>query len=575
MAGILLVSLILACAVGVVVLLRGTTTAAPIEALPRDTSLLVRLQNPAELWRAVARTALARPDEEVPAAAIELIEPALRSRGITLPAGAEAFLASRQREVLLALVPSDANTPAGLVLVLDLGDTSHGFLRQAQQLLGSEARWTSRSRHGREYITMRTQGGNLHVAGLKGLGIVTSTGVAMRSVLDVLDGRGEPLGSDPAYRAARDRLGRRAGVLAWISGAWIVDRLERVFSESSERRALKLLGLEATSGIGLEVDIRGAWFRERLFIAMKGERRGLPAELMAGAARQHRASHLVPAGFPFYLSVSCSHLDAVYRRLPEILATSTGGNRRELRERLEGAEKFMALDLASGLFAALGDELVIGFGRTSPWPRGAPDRQLLQTPAVASIGVANRTTISGFLERLDGLARALSAYETAGREQRLITSYNLAVLAPLRPAYWLTSGRMMAATSPEMLASALDAGARGESWADLPGVDDLLGRLPDRSHALFMADPAKVADVLGVSGRHEPIAGMGAFMGLSAVGLSPIAITARMTSSGLVVDSVGSVSPALLIALSLSERESAKDRAEDAVRSGLDETIPY
>lgn len=399
LAAILLVSLILAFVIGMVFVLRSAGSSAPIDSLPRDTSFLVRAIDPPKLWRDLSRTRLTqRAGDETLDWLARLVSDALERRGLPLGISSSGIAQAMRLESLVALVPGDAEEPHGLALVVDLGtateavpEIARSYVRTALGARGDGA-WVLRSHHGREYLTLHLPGGpgGVSVAGLKGLGIVTTSGASLRRILDTLDGRADPLRSDPAYRTTRDHLGKRADLLAYVSGSWLRDQLEQRLEASKEQRLLKVLGLSSVRAVGLEIDLVQDQFKERLFVAMQRENRGLMAELFKDAPRAPGGYRSVPAGFPFYLSLTYTGLDTLYRKLPEIVSTATGEDRRTIHDRIAGFEEFMALDFGSELFAALGHDLVVGFGGASPLPRSAPNRVILNTPAVAAISLRDQ-----------------------------------------------------------------------------------------------------------------------------------------------------------------------------------------
>jgi len=585
LAGILLVSIILAGVLGAFFLLRGVGATAPIDSLPADTSFLVRVGNPATLWRDLARLRSASADDEVMHALAQELTRRLAERGLPVPPPTADLLRVFDREVILAVVPGEPNAPAGLALVADLGlagpEAEQRMRRIVQSSFPSESPsiWIARVHHGRDYLTLRPAGGGggVSVAGLKGLGLVATNGATLRRLLDTIDGRAGPLRSSSAYRATRDRLGRRAGVLAWASGPWIVDRLEGSFTSARTRRALRLMGMGSVRGVGVEIDLERptpgvpGMFRERQFVAMRDERRGVTEQLLSGPARKPHLSRLVPAGLPFHLVLSCSGLDVLSARLPEIVSSATGADRAELRSRIAGAQEFMAMDLGSGLLAAMGDELVVGFGRASPYPRGPEETSALDMPVVGAIGVRNRASVSRVMTRLDGLARALSAYESIVRDGQAMTAYRLDALAPLTPAYRLGGGSLVAASSPELLATALNAAQRHGSQADQPEAERLLERLPDRSHALLVADTARLA--APVAARALLPAAL-RFLVQPPGGFPLTAATARMTSTGLQLDWISPLSPSLLLGLYLTSEEPSGAGVPEGAATD-DTAIPY
>ncbi|HZI94000.1 MAG TPA: hypothetical protein VFE84_07130 [Patescibacteria group bacterium] len=584
LAAILLTGLVTALALGLALSLRNHASIQPMDCLPRDTTLLLLAPEPPRLFGELSRasgTWGGTPDGADMLG--DFFTRELQLHGIPAVASAREISRLAGGETLIATVPDGVEDRAGTVMIFDLrqpGATMpaiiHQITRQALGAQGDEA-WSTRSYHEHDYETFHLQGkqGGISAAQMKGLGIVTTSGALMRRILDTADGRAGSLRSDPAYHLTRDHLGKHGSLFAYASGSWIAAAMNRHVKPGPMHHALKLLGLDAVTGAGLALEVRKQLFHERLFVALRGDRRGLTGEMFDTVARTPRTSTLIPAGFPFYLSVSFSGLDTVYRKLPEILATATGEDRKVMRDRLEGLEQFMAMDVDRELFGALGNDLWIGFGGASRYPRSASNRTLLNTPAVAAISLNNPPAITRALGRFDGLARAMGAYHRSLRGGQPVTSYEFTQIAPLSPAYRIVGGHLVAATSAALLEQAMEAGRAHSSVADQPGLSSLLEQLPDRAHLFFFADTARLADLLRVS--RQSMDPFGPPLGppeadradrtISVDRLPASAAAARLTTAGLTVEWISPLSPSLLLSswlLSAVEDESGT----------VDETAP-
>ncbi|HEY3174402.1 MAG TPA: hypothetical protein VGK94_01440 [Candidatus Polarisedimenticolia bacterium] len=508
LAAILSVSFILAASIGLFFLVRGAGRIETVDCLPAETLLLVHVPDPPALARALARTRLVPPGpeggEDLWNVAAELMTWVARSRGIEINVAADELKAPFGHETSFALVPGDelerpglaliTRAPAGarrsLPAVADFArERVHGF---------SSAWWSDRRYRGIDYRTLRSPGGSgpICFAVVGGNLVATTTGASMRRILDTATGRGDSLRSTTTYRDTLKTARPDSDLAVFAAGDWIRSLTTAAEGRRDPTALAEIFGLAAVRGAGLAIHVRKDLFQERLSVALAGNRQGLAPGLLASLRSLPRPDRLARHGFPFLVTFSAAGLDAMLGKLPGMLAESTGTSSLDLEARLTGIEEFLSIDLRRDLLAALGDEVTIGFGRLSALPRGGTGRWLLDTPALASIGLRDPDAAARFLRRTDGLARALASYRTMITDGRRITYYEMPSIAPLLPAYRMTEARLVVATSPELLAGAAGAGARGREESGRAGIDPTLEMLPEEATMFFGADSARLIDLV-------------------------------------------------------------------------------
>lgn len=175
----------------------------------------------------------------------------------------------------------------------------------------------------------------------------------------------------------------------------------------------------------------------------------------------------------------------------------------------------------------------------------------------------------------------MTGFRSLGTERQPITAYGFTGLAPLSPAYRLSGGQLIAATSPDLLAQALDAAARHRSFVDEPRFAVMTQRLPDRSHIGFLGETSRIADFLQTHVRcavppGPPESPFETLLDLSrATDLPPTAATVRMTQGGLLIDWISPVSPSFILSLCLASDAGDPARPADGQASTLEGEIPY
>jgi hypothetical protein len=279
----------------------------------------------------------------------------------------------------------------------------------------------------------------------------------------------------------------------------------------------------------------------------------------------------VPGDFPYYAFFSFARLDAVYRKLPDLLAGAAGLDRQEVRARLSGLEDFLAIDLGRDLLGSLRGEALVGLGSWSAYPREGPSRALLDTPAVANFSLSGASAIKRILRRSDGLARAAGALRRDSLSGDSIVSYQIAALAPLEPSYRLKESQLLVATSPGLL----EAGPRGEAsketFADRIDSTRILRALPGKAHVFFCGETSRLLDLVDAPARGATATVPGSMLAaLAAIearaGLPPTAMAARVDQTGLVMDVVSPISPSFLLVLWLSQGSGATQEPEEPPR---------
>ncbi len=564
MLSVVTVIVLLAAALALAFLLRGAALRDPDEALPRDTQLVLRAPDVPRLARDLARAGLGMDAGGSGWGLLaDLVERMLQRRRVSLSLGPADLERVLRSEAVVALAPTGEADRADLALIVKAGLASERVVEAVRSLLdtsGEPAVWGSREHRGRTIATRRVAGGagSICVAGLKGVALLTTSGALMRRIIDTLDGRIEPLRSDPAYRAVRQRLDQRADLLIYASGGWLRPTIDLVVRGGEDRgpftKVQGLLGLDSVRGAGLAVHMRRGLFEERLFIAMAPGGRGLLGEVFAAEPRAARAPRVLSPDSPYYAAFTVARLDTVYKKLPDILAGPEPAARKAIRDRLSGMEAFLGLDLKRDLFAALGGEIAVSFGAPSPYPRTAGGLALRDTPMAISISLKDPAAISKILTRIDGFARAAAAYHALTLGGQAMTVYAFDALAPLTPAYRLRGDQLVAATSPEMLLSALSAASRRAPASVQRDLGRLLNMLPGKAHLVFCGDTGRLIDLLPTGiGAGGPVAPAlpetlpQRLKVLAAQGpLPPTAAAFRMGKAGLLVEWIAPVSPSLL-----------------------------
>ena len=559
LAAILALSVVLAAAIAGFLLIRGVGQSSPLDCLPQETRLFFRAPDPTRLWRAVGRTSLGDPSSPARDFLGDLMARHLESHGLSqipVATGNREWMAG---ESVLALIESEGSAGIEPALIVATRHTGGQTLDQVRTLLTSAAPDpasavpTPRRHRAREYLELRAVPTSppVFLAAHKGVVILSSDGATMRRILETIDGKAEPLRSSPAYRAVMDTTARRADLSAYFSGAWLRQAIEARLGAGAGRRTARALGLRAVRSAGVAVNIRGQLFHETLRVSLEPGSSSLVAQLFDEAPRAPRPlKHLTP-GFPYYMALSTSNLNAAYRTLPDLLAGASDPERTAIRERIRGAEEFMELDLGRDLFGAIGGEMAIGFGSASVYPRGASNRALYNTPGMASLSLRDRGAVTRIMGRIDGLARALDGYQTSLHGDQEMTSYEFTTLAPMRPSYVFKGRYLIAATSPDLF----------KTPAQVPQeVARCLDLLPRKIHLLLVADTSRLMDRVASPLSPEvwvmipePLRSRLAGLALRR-DLHPTAAAGRLKGGVMTVESVSPASAALLGALLIPSR---------------------
>lgn len=578
LGSVLVLSAALAATIGAFLLVRGIGQRPPLDALPADARLLVEIPDPSKLAAALARTRLGDGGDAGIDLAAQLVEAALLRSGIIVSPTHDEIDRLLASEIRLALVPgSGRGGEQAPALIVRLGHGSGTVLAAAVRKLeasgGSDLVWGTREHAGSKYLVIRSGTGArpLFVAGTRGLLLATSSGSVMRRLLDTLDGRIEPLRSSPILRGMTERLGPGGLLRIYAPGLRFDARLlSRIVTgvdadgggpspTASVKRLTELLGASSVRGAAASVQMHHGMFHERLLLAMAPDGRGLPGRLFSEPPRTLSGASVLPDRFPFYLDLSIARPKEVYEHLPELLSDVSGLPRAEIRSRLDGFKQFLAIDLDEDLFSAIGTEVAIGFGQHSRFPRMARSRRLQNTPAVASLSLSRPAAIRALLDRLDGLARVSGVYETGGDGD--IVSYGYDWLAPMRPAYRLMRGRLLVATSSDLLSSVLPESDPRRTLLDRPGAARLLARLPERSHLIVWADTARLIDLAGpgLLSRDGVLLPLPSALAsrLTEAGadpdLPPTTAAGQLFPEGFLLEVISPVSPTLLGALAAAE----------------------
>ncbi|HKY34000.1 MAG TPA: hypothetical protein VJV23_15825, partial [Candidatus Polarisedimenticolia bacterium] len=374
---LLLAAFLILLALGGFLLLKGAGQAEPIDALPSGTGIAVEADDLPRLWRALdrARGGPGRDGEGWWELLARSATAALARRGVPLEAPAEAMEALLEGAAAFGLVPPERGEegPADLVLAGRPPRAASRTLAEARRTVEGllpGGLWSERTHRGHRYGIVRPSGSSrpICLAAARGLVLVTTSGSAMRRVIDVLEARAGGLSASPAFRQAAGRISRRAPLRLYASGAWVrgAARPARGAGAAWGRMA----GLASVRFAALSLVPRPSGFRERLFVSLDDEGRGLSAALSGAPAAVRRAAQPGPAEpFPFRVTLSVSTLRDLYRALPSI--ASRAGAPGDLGEKLAGLERFLDLDVERDLLGALGGDLEIWFGGGPALPRGA------------------------------------------------------------------------------------------------------------------------------------------------------------------------------------------------------------
>lgn len=575
---LLLISLIVfGLAVGVW-LLRGGDSTPLLSAAPETTQVLLHAPDMPRLWRALSGSAL---NPGGPAERLETV------RSLLLASGAPALgsdstmerlatLLAGEAALLLVPAPRDAESggliPAILARIEPGGRESPLGRLMTPALAERGARWQFHVHYGMSYASLEVpeQPPSLWVGEERGIVAITTTQATMRDLLSTLHGEAPSLLRVPAFRRVRGRLGTDLDLMTYVTGDWLRSRIASMGAAGegpSGSRTANLLGLRSVRGVGAAVRVQGDLFVERLFLALSAEHRGLPGELLQSEPTEIRSARALPAGFPFYAGLSFSSIEAAYERMPDLLAGAADADTREMRDRIVGLEKFLALDPRRDVLSALGTELTVGFGGPSPFPRGAPNRALLNAHAAISVAISNRSAVRRILERFDGLARAAGAIRSTGVDPAEITFYEFNILAPLAPSYRLTRRHLIVGTSPDLLRS--PAGGFEAALADSHQAQRLRRILPRKAHVFFSGETARLIDWLWLDDEGD-VAPLGPWerrlsQAQRLADLPPTIATGRMGESGFLIECVSPVSPSLLALIATRDRSGSGAAAPRSV----------
>ncbi len=555
--GFLLLGLASIVAVGAaLVLLSRAGRRSLLDALPVETRLLVHAPDAGRLWKVVVPVLTsAGPDGS--AVAADLARRLLDRAGFGGGPAEDCAVWQARAEAALALVQEDGRSPDLVLLASPAGDAGDA-LDRARLCLTPRSRAGDRhvrSHSGTSYEVVRgPQGRALCLAASRGLLVVASSAAAMRRVLDTIAGRRRRLSSDASYRSAVRALPRRRDLVVFASAQWLRETTAPL-SNSIRRteRAPQRIGLRAIGAFASSISVRGRLLHETFSVPLSSAARLLAGDLLGGRLRRPRLPRAVPAEFPFVLDLSIGNPRAARLSLARFLdGAAPAGGPDDPTSRLAGLEALLAIDARREILAPIGDRLDVGFGHAAGLPRGAPNRQLLNMPAVASLRVRDHRAAARVLRRLDGLARAIGAYRRIEADDRALTVYDVPALAPLAPSYLLESDRLVAATSSALLERALEADRLRTSAADRPDRARAVRALPDTISMLFCGDTALLVDAVGVTAKRpaaflvpEPIVALlrGA---ASRPGLPPSVAGCRLTGTGVVGHWVGPISATLL-----------------------------
>ncbi|HET6372332.1 MAG TPA: hypothetical protein VFG76_03435 [Candidatus Polarisedimenticolia bacterium] len=570
LSALALLALIVVLAVAVAILLHGEGIKRPVESLPGDTQLIVQAPDVPRLMRDLSRRVSRSGSPESGWNLLaDIAEEALRASRVSLSPSSADLTRLLPGEAVLAFIPGGRSQAPEPVLVVEVGSGSDRAASLARGYTASlpeglQGTWTSRSHRGREYAVWRSSHEDAPVCltGLRGLLLVTTSGSLMRRMLDTLDGREDSLASDPVFKTVMRRLDHSGDFIAYAAADWLRPRIEGFLAAHPLRRRVNTadwLGSASVRGAGLEIRVAPSRFEDRLFVAMTPGDRGLLGDLFANEPATVRPSSHVPAELPFYLSLSVSDPGAVYHKLPGMLGGASCGGARDLRQRLDGLEQMLALDLEKDVFGALGGEFRIGFGAAGPVQQMSLNPAALMASAVADISVRDRGKIAEILRRTDGLARLVGALRVEHQDRDGITHYEIPALAPMRPAYRLAKDHLLLGTDPALLERPHASEGEIHSYANREEIAALLKKLPGRAHLFFCTETTRLIEsLLGAPQEIAPSRGIPEILteyleqtegdDLAA----PSGMVLRMGASGLLVETVSPFSPSLLAYLAMN-----------------------
>ncbi len=541
-----------------VVMLRGGGTAGPAGALPEETLLAVHVPRPDDLASSLESLASEDAlDQGVWEQAARLLEREAERLGIATALTGDDAKQLLNRDLLIALLPGRPEEPrTATVLCARTGAASAAAWDRLLSRLHDAARAagavvTTRRHRGQDFLRIRGPAARtpLCVAMRGGVVIATDSAEAMRRCLDAAGNRARALDDLPAYRRVSGRRGRGDAPEAfiWSSGAglaWLGHRLAAPGeSRGTWERAARLLELDALGGLGIELRIGDAVARERVIMILPAESDGLLRRLFTGAPRLRQADSAGagPERLAWHVGLSVARLDPLYDALPDILALAEGTPRRELRERLEGLEDFLAADPRTALLPAFGARLSLSIGTDEAESGAGAGQRLMSLPMVARLALRHREPIAHALGRLDGLARASGGRRSeVSLEGVTLTGFEFPFQRPFEAAWCITSRELLAGTSSELIAEAIRSGP-----VKLPRLDH-----DPEAHVRFHGRSGRLLRLLA-GDRMEAGGGIGGLLAAIRARardalLPPTQIAARMTDEGLVINWAAPFSASLI-----------------------------
>jgi len=488
---VLLLAAILAGAVSLSFLLfRSESPGEPAAAVPASADAVLLVPSVATLLKDLAGTRMAPSAGEGGWDLLaDVLSDLLSSRGIPFdPDPARLATTLRGAAALAWLPPERPGSPRQLILAFETHQRLGGMLAYVEEsilpgLAGSGAVWGRRSHRGREYGTLRFPGSEASVclASYHRIVLVTQSGEGMRRALSALTKQEASFLSNPVFRRVRRELRERSDLIAYASGDFLRRALgpDRPGDRSPVAwlRSLDVLASVQGAGVSVTVGNRGL-FRERLRLLAPGISQTLPGQVFRGRPRALETALLLPPEFPLLLGASFSDPGAVWDRLPEWLGRALGRDPRRIRDRLDGIEQFLGVDIRKEILGAIGGEITMALGPP-------PERSFVVAMHPSDLPAARR-----WLTRLDGLARAAEAYRVEDSPGGPITTYEHPRLLPFRPSYAVTDSVLLLAGSPETLRRALDAAARPADADASSGRGRALGA--ERAHLIVAADSHKI-----------------------------------------------------------------------------------
>ncbi|MGH9867576.1 MAG: hypothetical protein ACREAA_05355 [Candidatus Polarisedimenticolia bacterium] len=541
---VLLIVLVLLAAAGGALLMRGTGSAEPLEALPADASIVIHTRSLPRLIESLGSSRLSEgsgDDDGRWEMLAEALQPLLGMERLSASLTPDVMAWWLGGDVALAQVPGRTDEPPAFVLVSSAPGSSERAAREAMRLLGSAGGepegWVPRTHRGVPYSLLRVGegSGTVCVTAARGIVLITTSARAMRRVLDALDGRERSVARDPDWLIARNNLPRRADLYVHVSEKTLRAWLRAHAEDPSFTRLAALAGAGAARHAALALRIREGLFQESLFVVLSPEKRGLPGALFKGRPRAEAGAVPRDPRFTVNASIAWEDPSGAWREVPRTLAAENEKQLQDLEGRLGGLEDFLGLELQGDLLGSLGRDLRISVDAAGPFPRVAAPHSFRNLHWRATMELRRPDPIRRMLKRVDGLARVFATREAEGRDDRAITWYRIPALAPMTPAYRLTRRTLDMASSPELLASPPATG---------PSARGSLRNLPERAHLFFRISTRYLAELgIGWNGRPLRQWPAPALLSLAEDEDLPLTVGAgRMETSGFLLEWVSPVS---------------------------------